>query len=208
MLIHLVHAKSLGAHSVTSRRVRCLNTATVVHDSLLPYVALATGDSAAEIHLFGGCVTSYSKGGVELLAHRRDSKLDGATPISGGIPFCFPQFGAGALQQHGFARNLVWELASTVCGEEPSVVLRLCESDYTLAMWPHAFECTYTVTLKPDRLATAFRWRTWSWLDGGPAFVARAHTLPEVPLVEHLRPPNAPCGGRTWRGRASPCPSA
>ena len=31
-------------------------------------------------------------------------------PISGGIPFCFPQFGPGAIQQHGFARNLDWEI--------------------------------------------------------------------------------------------------
>ena len=73
-------------------------------DSLLPVVALSTDDSTAEVHLFGGCVTSYSKGGVEQLAHRLDSRLDGVKPISGGIPFCFPQFGPGALQQRARAR--------------------------------------------------------------------------------------------------------
>ena len=103
-------------------------------DSLLPVVALSTDDSTAEVHLFGGCVTSYSKGGVEQLAHRLDSRLDGVKPISGGIPFCFPQFGPGALQQHGFARNLDWEIAATTGGATPSVELRLSESDYTLAM--------------------------------------------------------------------------
>ena len=41
---------------------------------------------------------------------RPDAKLDGSKPISGGIPFCFPQFGPGAIQQHGFARNLDWEI--------------------------------------------------------------------------------------------------
>lgn len=62
---------------------------------------------------------------------------DGSKPISGGIPHCFPQFGPGAIQQHGFARNLDWEVAEQ---SESSVVFRLTENDYTLEMWPYAFE--------------------------------------------------------------------
>ena len=61
----------------------------------------AAGDSAT-IYKFGACVTSYTKGGVDYLQVRPDAKLDGSKPISGGIPFCFPQFGPGAIQQHGF----------------------------------------------------------------------------------------------------------
>lgn len=34
-------------------------------------------------------------------------------PISGGIPHCFPQFGPGEMQQHGFGRNLDWMVRST-----------------------------------------------------------------------------------------------
>ena len=34
----------------------------------------------------------------------------GSKPISGGLPHCFPQFGPGEIQQHGFARNLDWEV--------------------------------------------------------------------------------------------------
>ena len=60
----------------------------------------AAGDSA-KIYTFGACVTSYVKGGVDTLMVRPDAKLDGSKPISGGIPFCFPQFGPGAIQQHG-----------------------------------------------------------------------------------------------------------
>ena len=41
---------------------------------------------------------------------RPDAKMDGSKPISGGIPHCFPQFGPGAIQQHGFARNETWEV--------------------------------------------------------------------------------------------------
>lgn len=40
-------------------------------------------------------------------------------PISGGIPHCFPQFGPGDMQQHGFARNLDWSIASTSADLQP-----------------------------------------------------------------------------------------
>lgn len=30
--------------------------------------------------------------------------MDGSKPISGGVPHCFPQFGPGEIQQHGFLR--------------------------------------------------------------------------------------------------------
>ena len=60
---------------------------------------------------------------------RPDAKLDGSKPISGGIPFCFPQFGPGEIQQHGFARNVDWTIASTSDGAEPSVVYTLAPSE-------------------------------------------------------------------------------
>lgn len=34
-------------------------------------------------------------------------------PISGGIPHCFPQFGPGDMQQHGFGRNLDWAVSDS-----------------------------------------------------------------------------------------------
>ena len=40
-------------------------------------------------------------------------------PISGGIPHCFPQFGPGEMQQHGFARNLDWTISSTSADLQP-----------------------------------------------------------------------------------------
>ena len=67
---------------------------------------------------------------------RPDAKLDGSKPISGGIPFCFPQFGPGEIQQHGFARNVDWAIASKADGAEPSIVYELTPSDYRCAAPP------------------------------------------------------------------------
>lgn len=123
----------------------------------LAFVTLSSGDASCKIYLFGACVSSYTtKSGYEVLAHRADSRLDGVKPISGGIPMCWPQFGGGALQQHGFARNLEWTVESLTDGAEPTAVLTLSDNDYTTAMWPHSFECKYTVRLEPDRLTTEF----------------------------------------------------
>ena len=65
--------------------------------------------SSAEIYLHGAVVTSWKQAsGDEVLYVRPDAVFDKSKPISGGIPHCFPQFGPGAIQQHGFARNLDW----------------------------------------------------------------------------------------------------
>ena len=88
----------------------------------LPFVTLtnAAGDSV-KAYPFGACITSYVKGGKETLAMRADNKMDGSKPISGGIPHCFPQFGPGAMQQHGFARNCVWDVAEITDGPDSTV---------------------------------------------------------------------------------------
>lgn len=73
---------------------------------------------------------------------RPDAKMDGSKPISGGLPHCFPQFGPGEIQQHGFGRNLEWDVVDTT---DASVSMKLVNNDETMAMWPHPFECVYKV---------------------------------------------------------------
>lgn len=121
----------------------------------LDMITLKRGDSSAEIFLLGGVVTSYKMGGHDWLAVRPDAKMDGSKPISGGLTHCFPQFGPGGIQQHGFARNLVWTaLNSSVDGR---AVLELCDTEETRAMWPYTFRFTYWVELKEGSLDTTLR---------------------------------------------------
>lgn len=122
----------------------------------LPTVVLKSAAGAtAEVTLFGGCVTSWkTAAGREVLYIRPDAVFDKSKPISGGIPHCFPQFGPGAIQLHGFARNVDWELAGAAGGAAPSAQLVLTDNAYTKAMWPHSFRATYTVTLDGEDLLT------------------------------------------------------
>lgn len=151
------HVRSVRAPTQSAARSAVQMHVALDEDSeRLAFVTLSSGESSCKIYLFGACVASYIKSGHEVLGHRADSRLDGVKPISGGIPMCWPQFGAGGLQQHGFARNLEWTVESLTDGAEPMAVLELNENEYTTAMWPHCFECRYTVRLEPERLTTEF----------------------------------------------------
>eukprot|EP00977_Amphora_coffeiformis_P021314 scaffold9178_cov176-Amphora_coffeaeformis.AAC.10 len=124
------------------------------NDQGLEYVKLVHPDTGAssEIYLYGGVVTSYVDGdGTEFIAVRPDAKLDGSKPISGGLSHCWPQFGPGEIQQHGFARNVNWSVTSQ---SDTSVTLQMEPSDYTKAMWDKAFLVTFKVDLEKDQLKT------------------------------------------------------
>jgi len=123
----------------------------MTNDEGLEYVKLVNGESSSEIYLFGGVVTSYVNDGVDFIAVRPDAKMDGSKPISGGLSHCWPQFGPGEIQQHGFARNVMWTVKSMT---DTSVELELTPSDYTKEMWDKPFACTFTVTLADDQLDT------------------------------------------------------
>jgi glucose-6-phosphate 1-epimerase len=124
------------------------------NDSGLEYVKLVHPESGAtsEIYLYGGVVTSYCDGdGTEFIAVRPDAKMDGSKPISGGLSHCWPQFGPGEIQQHGFARNVMWTVDTM---DATSVTLTLSPNDYTKAIWDKDFACKFTVKLDSDQLDT------------------------------------------------------
>eukprot|EP00442_Polarella_glacialis_P036209 CAMPEP_0115074434 /NCGR_PEP_ID=MMETSP0227-20121206/15336_1 /TAXON_ID=89957 /ORGANISM="Polarella glacialis, Strain CCMP 1383" /LENGTH=391 /DNA_ID=CAMNT_0002461397 /DNA_START=64 /DNA_END=1239 /DNA_ORIENTATION=- len=121
----------------------------------IPFVKLTRGADEAIVYLLGASVTSYKTNGTEWMGVRADAIYDGSRPISGGLPICWPQFGPGEVQQHGFARNLEWKLLeqqtdSGVC------VMELRDTEQTRAMWPHSFRCEYRVELQEGKLATTF----------------------------------------------------
>mmetsp|Transcript_11334 Transcript_11334/g.12977 ORF Transcript_11334/g.12977 Transcript_11334/m.12977 type:complete len:358 (+) Transcript_11334:98-1171(+) len=120
----------------------------------LEYVKLVSANgSSAEVYLFGGVVTSYKDAeGTEFIAVRPDAKMDGSKPISGGLSHCWPQFGPGEIQQHGFARNVNWSVDES--STKDSVVLQMTPSDYTKEIWDKPFACKYKINIKDDRLDT------------------------------------------------------
>ena len=128
----------------------------------LDTVEVVSCDGArAVIALHGAHVLSWVPGKDEEDALFLSSQaiFDGQTPIRGGIPLVFPQFGSGkrvgtdekpqsfsSLPSHGFARRSRWEVSSQT-EDGSSATFKLCSNDKTMAQWPYEFAASYTVSL-------------------------------------------------------------
>lgn len=124
----------------------------------LPKVVLTSSGSEAELYLYGGCVTSWKVGSKDLLFVRPDAVFNGQKPISGGIPHCFPQFGPGPIQQHGFARNSDWSIVdSENVDGSPVITLELKDTPYSRAMWDYSFQALFKITLDKKSLSTELK---------------------------------------------------
>ncbi len=109
----------------------------------------------ARVAPFGGQVLSWiPSGGTERLYLSPKAVFDGASPIRGGVPICFPQFNLrGPLPKHGIARALPWQPDAGKAGAAAdSVRLTLQDSDATRRWWPQAFEAAITVNLGAGKL--------------------------------------------------------
>lgn len=123
----------------------------------LPKLTLVAPDGArAEIYLHGAHVTSWiPAGGSERLFMSRASQFKPGSPIRGGIPVIFPQFGTtGPLAQHGFARVMPWEfVGAEVVGMGASAVFRLRDTEDSRSLWANAFLAELTVAIGSNQLA-------------------------------------------------------
>jgi glucose-6-phosphate 1-epimerase len=123
-------------------------------------VEITASDGArVEAYAHGAHVTSWKPASGEerlFLSGRSTFAPDAA--IRGGVPIIFPQFGGmGALPKHGFARIVNWDVAhagrtSTGTGEAR---LRLTATPKTRAVWTHAFEASFVVSVEGMSLALA-----------------------------------------------------
>lgn len=115
-----------------------------------PFVELTHTDGAyARVFLDGAQVASWKPAGSsdDRLFVSANAQYGAGRSIRGGIPVCFPQFGAmGALRQHGFARNVRWTLVREMQAIDGArVVLQLTDTDATRAEWPYAFNAELAV---------------------------------------------------------------
>lgn len=118
----------------------------------LEYIEVDNSVASAKIALQGGHIFHFERkdrGSVLFLSDNSTFKKGKA--IRGGIPICWPWFGANkedsSLPNHGFARTTLWEHRSTEVLNEnvTKVTLRLNPSADTLALWPYVFNLTLDI---------------------------------------------------------------
>jgi D-hexose-6-phosphate mutarotase len=127
-------------------------------------VARVTGRAgSAEVYLQGAHVAAWAPAGqASALWMSAASRFAPHEPLRGGVPICFPWFGAQAADPeapaHGFARLAEWEVADAhEEGDDVVLAFRLADTAASRASaWPHRFDATYTVTVGA-RLTLALR---------------------------------------------------
>ena len=120
----------------------------------LPVVRVNARAGQAEVYLNGAHVTSWTPaGGSPVLWLSEFSRFAAGRPIRGGVPICFPWFGAfptdAAAPAHGFARLSEWRLLEAhEAGDDVALTFGLTDSAATRgSAWPWRFEARYTVTI-------------------------------------------------------------
>lgn len=123
-------------------------------DGSLPRLLVTTPVATAEVHLHGAQVTSWRPSGHDdVLWLSGTSRFTAGSAIRGGVPLCFPWFGAHATDphapSHGFARVSRWSLdEAREDGDDVVLTLSLTDSAETRASaWPHAFHAALRVTV-------------------------------------------------------------
>ena len=98
---------------------------------------------------------SYSRAGEpeDLLFVSEQAYFQHGKAIKGGIPICWPWFGADPEAKgrpaHGFVRNRDWQVLSTDMQQDHTLSVRLgIRSDAEMrAFWPHPFALTLEITV-------------------------------------------------------------
>ena len=109
-----------------------------------PVVRVVNEHCTGEVHLLGATVTGWQPKGAAPVIWLSDSAVfDGATPIRGGVPICFPWFGKGRSGErtpsHGWARTAEWTFDGATDGDEGTTVTFSLERD--------GLALTYTITM-------------------------------------------------------------
>lgn len=138
----------------------------------VPRVRLVDGETIVEVAPDrGGLITRWSVAGREHLYLDEATLLDRSKSVRGGVPVLFPTPGklandawswrgkSGALKQHGFARNLAWQVVER--GPGAHLRMRIEDDASTRASYPwrFAFELDVAIVGTSIRIAGAITHR-------------------------------------------------
>lgn len=142
-----------GEIAESIRRFEIPDIAQIVEGNCgLPKVRVTSPDAVGEIYLLGANVTSWKpRGREEVLFVSTQSRWEDGRAIRGGVPICFPWFGAKAddpkAPAHGFVRTKPWQLESIAQTGAGVTVSLFTESNENTKRWTTGeFRAVYRAT--------------------------------------------------------------
>jgi galactose mutarotase-like enzyme len=112
----------------------------------------------------GGIITSWQVQGRELLYMDTERFANPSLSVRGGVPILFPICGnlpdntytyhgqSYGLKQHGFARDLPWEVLDQCTDDRVSLTIGLSSNPQTREVYPFDFLLEFTYTLQDQTL--------------------------------------------------------
>jgi D-hexose-6-phosphate mutarotase len=142
--------------SDTTPRIRTTLPPSVrVHeDGTLPRLSISSASGTSEVYFQGAHIAAWhpARARAPVLWASRRSLFEPGKPIRGGVPICFPWFGANdrapSAPVHGFARTRPWDLVAA--NEEPSGTVTLemeLAGEAASPQWPHRFALRYRMAI-------------------------------------------------------------
>jgi glucose-6-phosphate 1-epimerase len=114
----------------------------VTHRAGLPELLLDNGHSRVRIALQGAHITEYTVNNDNLLWVSQSARYENGKAIRGGIPLCWPWFGASPDEadwpQHGFARTSRFRLVSQQSDEQETAVILALDEASSIPGWQNA----------------------------------------------------------------------
>ena len=117
----------------------------------------------------GAIITSWQIGEKEIFYLDKERFSDPSLSVRGGIPLLFPICGnlpddnysldgkSYRLKQHGFARDLPWEVTDRSQEDSASLTLSLKSNEKTRTVYPFDFQLDFTYKLKGNTLELIYR---------------------------------------------------
>lgn len=160
----------------------------------IPIVKIHNFQASAVISLQGAQILSWKPTGEdEVIWLSRDAVYTLGKPVRGGIPICWPWFGAHesepSFPSHGFVRNVLWEVVSTeVIGpDETEITFRLRTDELDVKyqkLWPQSTVVEYRVSVGKE---LKIRLSTFNRSDREMTITQALHTYFNIDDIGHTR---------------------
>ncbi len=118
-----------------------------------PFIEINSTKASALISIYAGQVLSFRPAGAadDLMFLSEKAYYQTGKAIKGGVPICWPWFGADpqglGRPAHGFVRNRLWNVVATEMTADGNirVTLGLMDTPETRAIWPQSFTLTLEI---------------------------------------------------------------
>lgn len=120
-----------------------------------PFIEIRSAKASALISIYAGQVLSFRPTGEadDLMFLSEKAYYQAGKAIKGGVPICWPWFGADpeglGRPAHGFVRNRLWSVVVTeiTADGDIKVTLGLVDTPETRAIWPKSFILRLEITV-------------------------------------------------------------